>query len=177
MYVTISFFTSWLKIFTDNRHQTYQDATIAQRRLHAMQAEVLLAIYFFCLGRYLEGRYHANAAVSLAVSCGLHRIKPELLFSSPAQAVPGSFSAFTTFAALGAIGELGLFDLAPPADVIELGERINAFWAVFCVDKCWSTAVGSPSFLVDDATSGTRIETPWPLNSEDYEMVCVVKCE
>ncbi|KLO16068.1 hypothetical protein SCHPADRAFT_870268 [Schizopora paradoxa] len=150
---------------------TANDATIAQKRLHAMQAEVLLAIYFFCLGRYLEGRYHANAAVSLAVSCGLHRIKPELLFSAPAQAVPGSLSAFTNFAALGAIGELGLFDLAAPADVIELGERINAFWAVFCVDKCWSTAVGSPSFLVDDATSGTRIETPWPLNSEDYEML------
>ncbi len=64
-----------------------------------MQAELLLAIYFFCLGRYLEGRYHANAAVSLAVSCGLHRIKPELLFATPGQAVPGSSYALATFSA------------------------------------------------------------------------------
>lgn len=128
----------------------------ARTRTHALQAEVLLAQYFFCLGRFLEGRYHANAAVSLALSCDLHAIRA-------AGGAPAGLASL--------VGIHGIFDLAAPRDVIEEGERVNAFWAVFNIDRCWSFAVGSPPILCDDAALGTQIDTPWPLEMEDYELV------
>ncbi|KAF8204258.1 hypothetical protein K438DRAFT_553221 [Mycena galopus ATCC 62051] len=39
-----------------------------RKAIHALQAEILLSNYFYVSGRYLEGRYHTAAAVSLAVS-------------------------------------------------------------------------------------------------------------
>ena len=40
--------------------------------LHTIQAEVLLATYFFSLGRFLEGKYHVANAVGIVVGSGLH---------------------------------------------------------------------------------------------------------
>ncbi|KAJ7447213.1 hypothetical protein FB451DRAFT_782061 [Mycena latifolia] len=39
-----------------------------QKAIHALQTEILLSTYFYASGRFLEGRYHTTAAVSLAVS-------------------------------------------------------------------------------------------------------------
>lgn len=128
------------------------------RRIHAIQAEVLLAQYFYSLGRFLEGQYHANAAVSLALSSGLHRIYPRPTSTASASDNNSSSSSGS-----------GLFDLTPPRDAIELGERVNVFWAVFTIDRCWAAAIGVPS-LLSDSTSA-RIDTPWPLDTEEYEVV------
>ncbi|KAJ6541774.1 hypothetical protein B0H19DRAFT_1381367 [Mycena capillaripes] len=46
-----------------------------QRALHTLQAEILVATYFFSAGKFTEGMYHTAAAVSLAVSSGLHKIR------------------------------------------------------------------------------------------------------
>ncbi len=43
-------------------------------RVEAMQAECLLALYFICIGRLLEGRYHLDATLSIPGSCGPHNI-------------------------------------------------------------------------------------------------------
>ncbi|PBK95983.1 hypothetical protein ARMGADRAFT_755933 [Armillaria gallica] len=49
--------------------------------------------------------------------------------------------------------------LSPPTDYIEEGERIKAFWTVFILDNCWTTADGSPSnFLCTSPHS--RIDLP-----------------
>ncbi|KAF7358389.1 Zn(2)-C6 fungal-type domain-containing protein [Mycena venus] len=74
--------------------------------LHSMQASVLLAYYFMRNARFLEGKYHISAAVSIALSAGLHRIRA---------ADDGGASAYGTA-------------LAPPKDLAEEGERISAFW-------------------------------------------------
>ncbi|KAF7305933.1 Zn(2)-C6 fungal-type domain-containing protein [Mycena chlorophos] len=42
------------------------------RVLHTLQAQILLAYYFYTSGRFLQGKYHASAAASLALSTGLH---------------------------------------------------------------------------------------------------------
>ena len=125
-----------------------------------MSAEVLLAQYFFTLGRTLEGRYHANAAVSLAVSYGFHRISvnPGMESSQSPQ-----FNMSTTLSFLA--------QALPPAKTwVEFGERVNTFWSVYNIDRCWSV-VGNPCIMSDDPTHGTQIDTPWPLDMHDYEMV------
>jgi hypothetical protein len=71
----------------------------------------------------------------------------------------------------GMIGAESLFELAPPRDTIEEGERISIFWSVFNMDRCWSVATGTPTMLYDDENPNTRIDTPWPKLIEDYERV------
>ncbi|KAJ7280344.1 hypothetical protein C8J57DRAFT_1058205, partial [Mycena rebaudengoi] len=110
--------------------------------VHAIQAEVLVANYLFRHARILEAKYHASAAVSLALSGGLHKTRSSELRSS------------TMVSAL-----------APPKSPLEEGERINAFWAVLTLNNCWCTADGSPS-NISYAVHG--IDTPWPLNVRDY---------
>ncbi|KAI5116880.1 hypothetical protein M0805_009862 [Coniferiporia weirii] len=138
--------------------------SLAQRRVHAMQAEVLLARYFFSLGRLLEGRYHANAAVSLAVSCGLHRTTLDSVRAISSSPLPSSRIATQL-----SVGSASLFELAPARDTLELGERIRVFWEVYNADRCWSAALGVPCVLADEAVLGTQIDTPWPQDIEKYE--------
>ncbi|KAJ7026641.1 hypothetical protein C8F04DRAFT_106341 [Mycena alexandri] len=115
--------------------------------LHSIQASVLLAHYFICNARFLEGRYHISAAVSLALSVGLHRIR------TPPE--DGMFS-----------GTRSLADaLPPPMSAAEEGERINALWAVLNLNNCWASAGGSASNI---SYSESVIDTPWPMDAHDY---------
>ncbi|KAH8108078.1 hypothetical protein BXZ70DRAFT_914071 [Cristinia sonorae] len=120
--------------------------SLHDRTIQTIQAEVLLANYFFCQSRMLEGTYHCSAAVALALSCKLNRVRS----ASP----PESLSA------------PGMFALAPPRDTVEEGERINAFWAAYIVDRCWSAAQGSHA---NDVFVGVQIDTPWPQEMGAYE--------
>ena len=60
-----------------------QEATTAlsgnhpHKIMHSIQAEVLLATYFFSNGRFFEGKYHVANAVSTAISTGtgLHKLR------------------------------------------------------------------------------------------------------
>jgi hypothetical protein len=124
-----------------------------QKFLHALQAEILLASYFFRNGRFLEGKYHSSAAASLAISGGLNKIRS--VQNSPLIA--------------GFVGDGSR--LPPPRNAVDEGERINGFWATLFLDKCWFVALGSPSNFTDDDALGTRIDTPWPLEHSAYEQV------
>lgn len=115
--------------------------------LHWIQTEVLLASYFFAEARILEAKYHTNAALSLALSSGLNKIRT----SAPR-------------------GEADV--LPPPADAKEEGERINGLWTVLTLNIALAAADSSPSSISYDA-SGTRIDAPWPLELENYNEVCV----
>lgn len=117
-----------------------------------IQAEVMLAHYFFCMGRLSEGKYHTSVAVALVLSARLHKIRSEM---SPPQDE-----------------EDVLLDL--PHDAIEEGERVNAFWTVYALDKEWADVSGSPSPRSAEDQSPLTIDiidTPWPLDIESYETV------
>lgn len=132
--------------------------------IHVLQAEVLLANFFYYEGRFVEARQHTASAVSLALSCGLHQLRPSTAPQPPRrddstlQLVPAAKLAT---------------QLPSPADLIEEGERISAFWQVYVLDKTWSHFSGMPSLLAPDGSPSTRIDTPWPLAMEHYAEVRV----
>ncbi|KAK0484959.1 hypothetical protein IW261DRAFT_1560627 [Armillaria novae-zelandiae] len=117
--------------------------------LQCIQAEVLLANYFFRNGRVLEGKYHTTTAVSLVLSARLHKIRS----TEPTSANSLDVGVEAT--------------LPPPVDLVEEGERINAFWTVLIVNNCWSAADGSPSNISYTAPD-ERVDLPWPLDIATY---------
>ncbi|KAJ6589329.1 hypothetical protein B0H19DRAFT_921557 [Mycena capillaripes] len=112
-----------------------------QRVMHNLQAEVLLAYYFFSSGRFLEGKYHAASAVSLGLSSGLHMIRSA---NAPSHSLP------------------------PAQDAIEEGERIHACWAVMILDKAWAVVLSESPHL-DHQHQNSVVDTPWPLEVDDYQ--------
>ncbi|KAJ7351356.1 hypothetical protein DFH08DRAFT_1078404 [Mycena albidolilacea] len=120
--------------------------THPRRILHSLQASVLLAYYFIRNARILEGKYHISAAVSIALSAGLHRIRAP----QGAEAPP--------------ISEM----LAPPRDAREEGERISAFWGVLNLNNCFASRDGTCSNISYGGSNSLVIDTPWPLETADY---------
>ncbi|KAK7040561.1 Zn(2)-C6 fungal-type domain-containing protein [Favolaschia claudopus] len=108
--------------------------------IQTIQAEALLAQYFFRNARILEGKYHASTAVSIALSSGFHKIRSANIQSNPPQSPTGY-----------------------PPTAQEEGERINAFWAVLTLNNTWLAADGSPGDV-----SYAIVDTPWPLDIEMY---------
>ncbi|KAF7351456.1 Zn(2)-C6 fungal-type domain-containing protein [Mycena sanguinolenta] len=82
-----------------------------------IQAEMLLAQYFFRNARMLEGKYHASAAVSIVLSSGFHKIRS---------------------------AERPVGPISPAPNSLNEGESINAFWAVLTLNNTWLAADGSP---------------------------------
>ncbi|KAI0653295.1 hypothetical protein C8Q70DRAFT_1093661 [Cubamyces menziesii] len=117
--------------------------------IYVMQAEVILANYFFNNKRQLEGVYHTNAAVSIAMAAKLHMIRSAR--RSRTAADPSTYR------------------LPAPVDTLEEGERINGFWTVFILDRCWAVASGSAPAFTDDESNGTQIDTPWPMDLVMYQ--------
>ncbi|KAF4612992.1 hypothetical protein D9613_010762 [Agrocybe pediades] len=135
-----------------------QDASTAlsgnhpRKVMHAIQAEVLLATYFFASGRFFEGKYHVTTAVSMVFSAGLHKIRS----ATPPPQAP-SIVADTA-------------RLPPPIDSTEEGERITAFWTVLDLDKQWAVALEhTPNFEYSSHPMATKVDTPWPLEMEEFE--------
>ncbi|KIY46399.1 hypothetical protein FISHEDRAFT_47339 [Fistulina hepatica ATCC 64428] len=122
-----------------------------RRVLHTMQAHVLLAYYFFHRGAYLEAKYHASAAATIAITAGLHKIR------SP--------HPFTPTLSLTSIP----LSSTPPEDAIDEGERISGMWSVFMLNRLIAVAMDPPSGVcgIFDAP-GMQIDTPWPLDVEAY---------
>ncbi|KAF8175475.1 hypothetical protein K438DRAFT_1480685, partial [Mycena galopus ATCC 62051] len=112
-----------------------------QKAMHNLQAEILLAYYFLASGRFLEGKYHAAAAVSIALSSGLHLIRSANVLS---------------------------LVLSPAQDAVEEGERIHACWVVMILDKGWAVVLGENPHL-DHQQQNLVVDTPWPLEMHDYE--------
>ncbi|TCD63043.1 hypothetical protein EIP91_006056 [Steccherinum ochraceum] len=152
----------WGAHFSNNRSLKDHEATLLNRAvmslasgsslqngtIQTIQAEILLANYFFCQSRMLEGTYHCSAAVALALSCRLNRIR------SAEATVPLNLPT------------QGILALSPPHDLVEEGERINAFWTAYILDRGWSVAQGSHA---NDVFLGVQIDTPWPQEMGSYE--------
>ncbi|KAE9399609.1 hypothetical protein BT96DRAFT_858116, partial [Gymnopus androsaceus JB14] len=119
--------------------------------MHTIQAEVLLSTYFFRKNQLLEAEFHLNGAVSLSQSAGLHHIRSDRVFSSPVVSV---------------LMETEIY-LPPPQDVIEEGERINGFWAVFCLHRLLSITLGNSSNCFARLDNPcVEVDTPWPCEYE-----------
>ncbi|THH32798.1 hypothetical protein EUX98_g1384 [Antrodiella citrinella] len=115
-----------------------------------IQAEVLLANYFFTHDRVLEGKYHSSAALSLALSCKLN-LRPSSQYQN---------SGSRTL----------LSGLPPPEDHIQLGERVNAFWTVHSLYQTWAVVLDSAASLwAGEGSFGARVEIPWPLSMDTCE--------
>lgn len=123
-----------------------------QKIVHGIQAEILLAYYFLRSGRVMEAKYHTSAAVSLALSSGLGRIR----------------TADQSSDLLGHLGPPTV--LPPPLDPMEEGERIHGLWAVLTLNNTLAAADRSPS-NISYTSPGARIDTPWPLDLEMYSEV------
>ncbi|KAJ7186441.1 hypothetical protein C8R46DRAFT_880063 [Mycena filopes] len=117
--------------------------THPERVMHTLQAEVLLAYYFFACGRLLEGKYHSAAAVSLSLSSRLH------LSRSGNNPNPGP-------------------PLFPGQDAVDEGERVLACWIVIILDNAWAVTLGEGPHLDYDRQSAA-LDVPWPLEMHDYE--------
>lgn len=117
--------------------------------LYIIQAEVLLAKYFFYNGRNLEGRYHASAAGALVLSCRLNLVLSDTMPSGSEEPEAG---------------------LAAPEDSAQLGERIHAFWTVYVLDKTWSVSLGFPTAIPAESAL-VRVDTPWPASLQAYDEV------
>ncbi|KAJ6582339.1 hypothetical protein B0H19DRAFT_1332481, partial [Mycena capillaripes] len=136
--------------------------TDAVHALQTLQAHVLLAQYFLLQGRFLAAQLQANAAATLALGWRLHK-----LGSAP----PPTTSPIILH------GEIPPFDayLTPSQDSVEEGERVRAFWAVVSLQVSLTLAssggVGmstSSSCLLEAV--GAEVDTPWPMQSVEYEL-------
>jgi hypothetical protein len=116
-----------------------------------IQGCCLISQYFMVNGRVMEGGHYASSAVALALQWGLHRQ------GSERRDVNMSLE--------------GTFTLPPAQDTIERGERILAFWQVFCLDRCWSAALHRPSLISDGPGGLSSIIVPWPQDILEYTVV------
>jgi len=124
-----------------------------QRIIHTLQAEVLLSYYFLRMSRFLEAKIHSTTAVTIALECGLNKIR-----SSTSSALP----------ALHLVQDHPVV-LHHAADKAEEGERINGFWSAFTLHKL-ITVMLQPSQNLCGILEipGLQIDTPWPLDIESY---------
>ena len=122
------------------------------RVLDVIQASCLLSLYFLSNGRPFEGGYHAAAAASLTLQCGLH-------------------GAIMNHAAFESTAVMGPLKLEPAKDAVEQGERILTFWQVFVLDRCWSVVLQKPVTIPDGPDGSLSIVMPWPQSMEEYESV------
>jgi len=124
--------------------------------IHTLQAEVLLAYYFFRVAAILEAKVHAAAAVSLALGSGLHRIRSS------------SLTAPSTIA----IVQDQPYPLPPPVNNLQEAERINAFWSVLMLHKFVTVSLENPANVCGALEApGMQIDTPWPINMDNFKEV------
>lgn len=129
-----------------------------KRILHTIQADVLLAAYFFRTARFLEAKARLGSAVSLMLTAQMHRLRSS-------QCPPLSL--------LGVNNDmLPVYHQHGPQTIIEEGEQINGFWAVLSLHKMISLAL-DPAGSMCGALEviGLQIDTPWPFDSYDYRNV------
>lgn len=119
-----------------------------------LQAQILLAYYFFRVAAILEAKVHTSAAVSLALGSGLHRIRSS------------SISAPSTIAII----QDQPYALPPPTSSLQEAERINAFWSVLMLHKFVTVSLENPSNVCGALEApGMQIDTPWPVNLDDFK--------
>lgn len=109
---------------------------------HIVQAELLIVFYFMYLGLSVEGKEHSDAALRLALSENIHKVR--------GKDIP---------------------KLSSSIDAIEHGEDMNAAWMSFLTDTCISCLRGLPSACPNQDDEEGKIDMPWPLDMAQYDKV------
>ncbi|KAK7006167.1 Zn(2)-C6 fungal-type domain-containing protein [Favolaschia claudopus] len=123
-------------------------------RLHTIQAHVLLASYFLRTKQFIEAEFHTNGSVTLALGYHLHKIRSTRPPSPPL---------------IGASTFTEVFP-DPPRDDVEEGERIRGFWTVVSQQNNLLMTVRTANNLGVLDSPNVIIDTPWPLDMEEYEV-------
>ncbi|KAG9126391.1 hypothetical protein FRC07_003606 [Ceratobasidium sp. 392] len=124
-----------------------------------IQPGILVAEYLINRGRFREAYHQIIQITRFSLDCNLHKIT-SAVWRPDMPTGPGGL-------------------LPAPADGIELGERILAFWAVFMLDQRICLIMGLPSSFSkgDDLDTRSRIDTVWPVSMFDYEEGNVTESE
>lgn len=132
---------------------TYNPSTHDVREgLHSIQAEVLLANYFYDVDRLQEGRFHSSAAAALVLALGIHRPTPTNRGQQQTQQ-----SRYDNL-------------------------KNDALWTVYMLEKWWAIALDTPATtaldeavanapiphldIVNPPTVHEEIETDWLASQE-----------
>ncbi|KAJ7205113.1 hypothetical protein C8J57DRAFT_1259060 [Mycena rebaudengoi] len=115
--------------------------------LHAIQAEVLVALFLLRLGRLLEAKSHAGSAVGLVSAIGLHRLGS------------GASSGFVSVDARGSR------KMPWPSDPVEACERRNCFWSVYLLQATMELSADTAGLARGPCSfQDWQITTPWPMD-------------
>ena len=127
-----------------------------RRLLHSVQAEVLLAYYFYRKGILIEAKNHAAAAASFVTASGMQSLLS--VAKQPLRELE--------------VLEDGKASYLPPArNIPETGELINGFWAVYNVaNQLASVSATADCTAIFDAPH-LLIDCPWPLDNMSYRDV------
>ncbi|KAH7345323.1 hypothetical protein B0J17DRAFT_639414 [Rhizoctonia solani] len=124
-------------LFVERTRRALEDAIeLTQDFSHAIDyllASGMLALYYYCRGRLLEGYHRAISAVRFAVNHGFHAIKPL---------------------------SIDALDLQNPTHVMAVydqKDKVCGWWLTFFVDRWGSLLTGLPCGIADG-----DIRTPWP---------------
>ncbi|KAF9232523.1 hypothetical protein BU15DRAFT_81150 [Melanogaster broomeanus] len=117
--------------------------------MQIIQTEVLLSFYLQRAGQPLGARYHASAALSLAVGLRLHLKSREATFANLFDFVGNSYP-----------------QLPPPTEAVEEDERVDAFWTVYSLDRCLGAIHNGPPAM----NNGIMITVPWPSSHRSNEV-------
>ena len=131
--------------------------------LHVIQTGVLLAYYMQRIGQMMGARYHASGTCALGMMLKLHQGphtsagvgEGEGQSLRGGKVREGSMHGNTNVCAFSFAG---CARLAPALDGIEAEERVRAFWAVYALDR-WFSTIGQGAPLAMD---GNAMTVPWP---------------
>ena len=130
--------------------------TNARRVLHSVQAEILLAFYFYRRGTLIEAKVHAAAAASFVTGTGMQGIH-SIIEEPPRE--------------LEVVGNGHASYLPPPRNVPETGELINGFWEAYLIaNQLASVSTTADCTEIFDAPH-LLINCPWPLDTRSYREV------
>lgn len=120
------------RFFAQVRFHLPQALAQVDRLFDYLIATCLLARHYFHQARLLEAHQTIQAAARFSLACGMHKIRTRSVEATASD--PDLASSL----------------LGPPADTIELGERINIFWVIFVMDRMNSLTMNLPHTFSDE---------------------------
>lgn len=149
---------------------------------NALTTSIMLAIYFFAHGRFIEAAYHTTTASQLSLACGLHQMPdPRSIPDVPPEiartGIPSPLSVGISGATESGMSGGLLPSLRTRTDALS---RQHRFWNTFVLQRTWAAAGGltapsghwgtAPGAQGHDPHPRTAITTPWP---EDWGLLLV----
>ncbi|KAG9032381.1 hypothetical protein FS837_002745 [Tulasnella sp. UAMH 9824] len=138
------------------RQSLVDSLSFSDRLMDFLRGSVLVTLYLYLRGRYLEGYHIHCGAARLALSCGLHRIESHVFEEYLRGSVPLT-------------GGTSIMLLKAPKNQVDLAERITTFWMIYLCDKMSSVCAGFVGALPDEGSAIDAIRTVFPRPIEEYE--------